>query len=164
MAYSASHIAAILVMRGIEERNYLSQMKLQKVVFFAHGYHLARYDEPLIVENFQAWKFGPVLQSIYHDFKLYGSNPITDTNSLSDPYYRSDFNPKKLSKSAQDAINYTWEVTKGLTAAQLSNWTHLKGSPWSESYNERDKEIIIRNDLIKNYFQSKILEHAQGES
>ena len=32
-------------------------------------------------------------------------------------------------QNTQDAINYTWEVTKGLTAAQLSNWTHLKGSP-----------------------------------
>ncbi|MDP4129688.1 MAG: hypothetical protein Q8918_15865 [Bacteroidota bacterium] len=53
-------------------------------------------------------------------------------------------------QNTQDAINYIWEVTKGLTAAQLSNWTHLKGSLWSESYNKRDKEIIISNDLIKN--------------
>ncbi|HLA58834.1 MAG TPA: type II toxin-antitoxin system antitoxin SocA domain-containing protein [Puia sp.] len=157
MPYFATQIAGIFVKIGIAEKNYLSQMKLQKVVFFAHGYHLAKYDEPLIKEEFQAWKFGPVVQSIYHEFKLYGSSPIADTDFID---FFIDLDPKKLSDAAQDTINYSWEVTKGLTAYELSNWTHSIGSPWQQSYNPKDREIIIKNDLIKDYFKDIVLENA----
>ncbi len=50
-------------------------MKLQKMVFFAHGYHLAKYGEPLIKDEFLAWKFGPVVLTIYDQYITFG-NPI----------------------------------------------------------------------------------------
>ena len=80
MAYPASLIAQLFVKKGIEEGNPITQMKLQKVVYFAHGLYLGSQRKPLIKESFQAWKFGPVVPDIYHTYKLYGSAPITDTD------------------------------------------------------------------------------------
>lgn len=155
MSYSASAIAYAFVKKGIEEENYVTQMKLQKMVYFAHGYHLAKYGEPLIKEEFEAWKFGPVVPGIYHDYKLYGSDAIIDTGLITDDSDRLE--AVKLNDSATDAINYTWQVTKHLNASQLSRWSHLDGSPWAQVYNERQFLIPIKNTSIQDYFKKVLL-------
>src|SRR5690349_21009730 len=110
MAYPASLIAYAFVKKGIDEGKFVTQMKLQKLVYFAQGYHLAKYNTPLIKENFQAWKFGPVVPEIYQDFKLYGSKLITDTASFRP--VETDQKRYLLDNQALDSIQYTWSVLK----------------------------------------------------
>lgn len=149
--YPASLIAYAFVKKGIEAGLYVTQMKLQKMVYFAHGYHLAKYGEPLINENFQAWQFGPVVPKLYHEYKYYGSKPIIDTDwLLMSPLNEPNLN--QLDTHAKDAINYTWEVTKDLPATKLSNWSHKLGSPWYNNYVEGVQDVEIPNEEIKNYF------------
>ena len=155
MPYSASAIAYAFVKKGIEEECYVTQMKLQKMVYLAHGYHLAKYNEPLIKEEFEAWKFGPVVQSIYQDYKLYGSDAIIDTGLISEGGDKLE--AVKLSDNAIDAINYTWQVTKHLSASQLSRWSHLDGSPWAQVYSEREYSIPIKNTSIQDYFKKVLV-------
>src|SRR5215203_2690640 len=126
MSYSTSVIAYAFVKKGIAAGKPVTQMKLQKMVYFAHGYHLAKYGEPLIKEDFEAWQFGPVIPSIYNEFKLYGSDPIQmeETDKL-------ETELRTLSPEANDAINYTWEATKDISAYKLSGWTHKRDSPWA---------------------------------
>jgi uncharacterized phage-associated protein len=158
MAYPASVIAYAFVKKGIEEGNYVTQMKLQKIVYFAHGYHLAKYGEPLINEEFEAWKFGPVVQTIYQDYKLYGSDNIIDTGLITNE--SEALEGTKLDASAMDAINYTWDVTKHLNAGQLSRWSHLEGSPWAQVYNGKQPSIPIKNTAIEDYFKKVLLSSA----
>lgn len=158
MAYPASVIAYAFVEKGIEEGQFVTQMKLQKMVYFAHGYHLARYGEPLINEKFEAWKFGPVVEDIYHIYKLYGSDPIMDTYFLPKP--PRGVRAKPLSDSAIDAIEYTWKVTKTLSATQLSQWSHLDGSPWALVYDPAHSSNTIPDDQIRDYFQHLLAEQA----
>ena len=152
MPFNASLIAYAFVKKGIDEGKYVTQMKLQKMLFFAQGYHLSRFGVPLIKETFQAWKYGPVVPNIYQDFKLYGSSPITDTNYLS--FSRGFLEVATLDAKAQDAIDYTWEITKNTTASSLSNWTHQPGTPWDKVYNPIETDKVIDNGLIKSYFDS----------
>ncbi|HEX8314816.1 MAG TPA: type II toxin-antitoxin system antitoxin SocA domain-containing protein [Flavisolibacter sp.] len=158
MAYPASIIAQAFVQKGIDEGNFVTQMKLQKMVFFAHGYHLAKYGEPLVSEKFEAWKFGPVVQDIYQTYKLYGSDPIMDTYFLPKP--PADARQKQLSEAALEAIEYTWKVTKPLSANQLSYWSHVDGSPWAAVYDPA-KNSAIPNESIKEYFQ-KLLSREEA--
>ena len=160
MPYSASLIAAVFVAKSIKEEKYLTQMKLQKMVYFAHGYHLAKYAQPLIEEPIQAWKFGPVIPQIYYDYKLYGSDLIMNTNYLSIPYELEEKEFESLSASAKDAIEYTWAVTKNISAAKLSSWTHEPASPWAQVYNENDRETVIKDDIIKQYFAGILAPNA----
>lgn len=146
MSYSASLIAYAFVKRGIDEKNFVTQMKLQKMVYFAHGFHLAKYGEPLVTELFEAWKFGPVIQSIYKEYQSYGNNPITELSG------KRDKELQNISESAKQAIDFTWAVTKDLSASSLSNWTHKQGSPWAKAYTPDVWSIVIGNDAIKNYF------------
>lgn len=155
MSYSASAIAYAFVLKGIEEGNFVTQMKLQKMVYFAHGYHLAKYGKPLVNEDFEAWKFGPVVPDIYQSYKLYGSNHIIDPGLVP-----KSAKPLTLSDSALDAIEYTWKVTKGLSAAQLMNWTHASGSPWARVYDPTNIATVIKNDDIQSYFKKLIFTPA----
>lgn len=155
MAYPASLIAYAFVKKGIDEGKFVTQMKLQKLVYFAQGYHLAKYNEPLIKESFQAWMFGPVVPEIYQDFKLYGSKLITDTASFipSEP----GKNKYLLNNEAVDSITYTWDVLKDFSAMALSNWTHQPNTPWSNVYDPDQKSTPISNEEIKSYFQKLLI-------
>ncbi len=154
--YSASLIAASFVQKAIDEGNPVTQMKLQKMVYFAHGYNLAKLDEPLIKENVQAWKFGPVIPVIYNDYKLYGNLPIINFDKSTSIYSWIDVSNSNLGTDAKEAIDYTWRATAHLSAADLSSWTHKDGSPWQQVYSEQDMSIIIDNDKIKDYFKAFI--------
>lgn len=152
MPYPASLIAYAFVKKGIEEGIPVTQMKLQKMVYFAQGTHLALHKEPLVKDIFQAWKYGPVIPSIYHTYKLYGSSPITDTDWITYEYDGNDLS--QLDDNAKETVEYTWSVLKETNAIKLSNWTHNVGSPWQLNYVDGASDAPIPNNDIQTYFES----------
>lgn len=159
--YPASVIAYAFVKMGIDEGKFVTQMKLQKLVYFAHGLHLAIYDTPLINEEFEAWPYGPVVPTIYRSYKFYGSAPITDTNWLT-TFDGEEPDLKNLKDSAFTSIEKTWKMLKGLSALALSNWSHSKGSPWEKNYVSGGSDISIPNDEIKEYFERNFTDKAKS--
>jgi len=152
MEYPATLIAYIFVKKGIETKHPITQLQVQKMVYFAHGYHLAMYNEPLVIDIFQAWQFGPVIPTIYEAYKAFGSDKIEDLTQVR-------FAPNKveidsISARAKETIEATWEITKEVPAAKLSMWTHKQGSPWSNVYVKDEKSTPIPNKEIKKYFSS----------
>jgi uncharacterized phage-associated protein len=158
--YPASTIAYAFVKKGMDEGNPISQMKLQKMVYFAHGIHLAIHQKPLIKDAVQVWKFGPVIPSLYQAFKLYGSNPITDF-SLANNVASNALGVATLDTDALQTINMTWGALCNLNALQLSNWTHTAGSPWSNNYREGISDIVIPQAEMQEYFKQYL---AQDDS
>lgn len=155
--YKASVIAYAFVKKAIEEGNPVSQMKLQKLVYFAQGIHLAMFKKPLIKDTIQAWKFGPVIPDIYHEYKLYGSDPIVDFAWVSE--YKKIKDQEQfltLDENALYVIDATWEALKSWNAIQLSNWTHTEGSPWQKAYRPGVTDIAIDQDDMATYFKQYI--------
>lgn len=154
MSYPASLIAYAFTKKGIEENKPVTQMKLQKMVYFAHGYHLAKFNEPLVDEIFEAWKYGPVVPAIYQTYKLYGSRDINDTFLVE--LFDGNMDLSKIDTKGWEAISYTWDVTKDLSALNLSIWSHKNGSPWAAAFTPDVNNIPIKNDVIKNFFISEL--------
>lgn len=150
--YHASLIAYAFVDKGIREGNPVSQMKLQKLLYLAQGISLVTKDDCLIEEDFQAWKYGPVIPAIYQEYKLYGSSPIQDIYWLS--AYKELPNLEILDTEANSMINDVWSLAKNISSVQLSNWTHKDGSPWAKNYKEGVSDIIIPKPEIKEYFST----------
>lgn len=150
MTYPASSIAHEFVKKGIEEGYPVTQMKLQKMVYFAQGVHLALHQEPLVKDVFQAWKYGPVVPGIYHTYKFYGSSPITNTEWVMD---QEEMEMAKIDEKAKETVDYTWSLLKETNTVKLSNWTHEDGSPWKLNYIDGANDVIIPNDDIKKYFE-----------
>ncbi|MGL4463981.1 MAG: Panacea domain-containing protein [Planctomycetia bacterium] len=156
----------------------LTPMKLLKLVYFAHGWHLAIAGGTLIDEQIEAWPYGPVVTSLYHDLKKYGSSPISafiedlefeDDDRLpriTTPFVVSDDSePDEGDVFAKALIDRVWELYGRLTAGQLSNMTHEAGSPWDAVktlYGDRPipKGTDIPEDAIRDYFKSKLLTPA----
>lgn len=170
--YDAKAIANFLLALAEAENVPLMPMKLQKLVYYAHGWHLGLTGRPLLNEAIQAWNFGPVIMSLYKEFADFGAEPITrkaqemERNpgmdigdailyapSLDD--YQAD--DKEFTK---DLLKRVWHVYAGFTAVQLSNMTHAPGTPWyqiNKMYNGAiPKYATIPDELIMRHFQAQV--------
>ena len=78
MAYEAKAIANYFLEKAKAEGNSLTPMQVQKLVYFAHGWYLGLFGEPLIKESVQAWSYGPVIPSLYQEFKRFGNQGIDE--------------------------------------------------------------------------------------
>ena len=58
--------------------SFVSNLKLQKLVYYAQAWHLALYDCPLFDEDFQAWIHGPVIPELFEKYQHFGWQPIHD--------------------------------------------------------------------------------------
>jgi uncharacterized phage-associated protein len=149
---SALTVAYQFIKLGIEHSKPVTAMKLQKMIYLAHGIYLVEQKEPLIDELIQAWQYGPVIPSVYHTLKYWGNNPITDLDpkiGFIDQKYTTVF----ISENVKSTINLCWEVSKDMTGAQLSKWSHATGSPWYKTYKSGILNQIIPNEEIKTFFE-----------
>ena len=147
----------------IENLSNVSPLKLQKLIYFAHGWHLAIRGQPLIDEFVEAWDYGPVIPNVYHEFKVFGNQSITKTGTA---WEMSENNKIRIVRPRlpEDAENTKkllvriGEVYGNYTAAQLSAMTHEPGSPWDQTRKNTPgrKGADISDDLIKDYFKRRI--------
>jgi uncharacterized phage-associated protein len=147
---------AILERSFKEARQDVSPLKLQKLLYFLNGWHLAITGVPAIDEPFEAWEYGPVVGSIYHQFKDFGRGGITRYAKQYDPKageFRS-FVVDKNQRQFYEILDAVWENYIGYDALTLSAMTHQKFSPWSRTY-ENGGGDIPSND-IKDYFVSRV--------
>ncbi|QQE10114.1 SocA family protein [Planctomycetota bacterium] len=155
-----------------------NNLKLQKMVFLAHGWHLAYFDSPLINEPVQAWRHGPVINSLYHNFKSKGFpyiNQLGTKLQRKDPNNINNFEYVNVSPKLPDAgdaefcqsknlIDAVFNQYKNYTGYQLSDLTHLNESPWhsvtEHIVGEIPHGIIIPDEIIKHYYKNLIKEGA----
>jgi uncharacterized phage-associated protein len=171
MAHSAKAVANYFLNRAEEEGIGISPMKLQKLVYFAQGWHLAFTDLPLIDEKIECWKYGPVIRELFHEFKEFGSEPIdrlaTHHEFQNVPgaplgFTMSCTTPSMddLKEETSDVLDDVWRVYSDLSAAKLSNMTHLPDTPWSvvaaEHGGDPPQRTPIPNELIKSHFKEEL--------
>ncbi|MGB3456369.1 MAG: type II toxin-antitoxin system antitoxin SocA domain-containing protein [Litorimonas sp.] len=133
-------------------------MKIQKLVYMMHGWHLAILDEPAIDGSFEAWPYGPVEDELYHVFKQYRSNPIkTYANSWVGGESKS-FVVSKSKVDFHDIFNRVFDKYMPLSATQLSSLTHQPGTPWSQV--RANQGSMIPNDMIRDHFRTQVVSNG----
>lgn len=148
--YPSIEIAKCFIKKGYDEGKPVTQMQLQKLVYFANGYNLVSNGEPLINEAFEAWDYGPVCPTIYHEYKIYGANPIIPDDVVLQFLGKSkNFDLKvDVHEKNKKIIDEVWDGLKELTGLELSTITHLPNSAWSKSYRQGIRSVQIPNELI----------------
>jgi len=161
VANSAKAIANYLLDRAAKDGIGLTQMQLHKMLYYVQGWHLGLIGEPLFPEAIEAWRHGPVINSVYQEFKQYGAKPIKESavdiemseeGQIIIHECKADLNPK--SKSITDQV---YELYKKYSASELRALTHKPGTPWRETWKDGESEFrgdVIPTDLIKSYFKS----------
>lgn len=136
----------------------LNPMKIQKLVYFAHGWELGLKGRPLINERVEAWPYGPVVPSLYHEFKVYGSGTITEpASSVEATGSKLRFVIPAIPVADTEAralLAKIWDVYGHRTGPQLSAMTHIPGSPWHtvSTQNPGVRSVDIPDDLIQRWF------------
>ncbi len=143
MCYNAIDIAKkVIAYTNEEEGDSITNLKLQKLLYYLQGFHLAFYNKPLFKEHIRAWTYGPVVEEVYQEFKGYGSQTI----------YKKDVKDElTLDEEAQNVFESVYEVYSKFSAIKLMEMTHAE-SPW------RNTEIqkIITHEKMKKFFKTRI--------
>ena len=123
--------------------NTVTNLQLQKLLYFVYGSWLALKDDVFSIEYPEAWVYGPVFPDVYFKYKKFGADEIT--RKLTD---------NELNDNEEEVITEVYDIWGHLTGAELINRTHSAGSPWDQtykvSYNKR-----IPDEIIKEFFKEQ---------
>nr|VFJ55553.1 MAG: Uncharacterized phage-associated protein [Candidatus Kentron sp. FW] len=122
-----------------DEDSGISNLKLQKLVYYAQAFHLAIFEKPFFEEEIEAWAHGPVCPAVYHEYKQFGANPIT-------PWSQSNSTP--FSQEQIELLDEVNEVFGQFSAWKLRDMTH-EDAPWREK--EAAAGIIEKQRMMEFY-------------
>lgn len=120
-------------------------MHVIKLGYLCHGWMLGIHARSLLSEPVEAWRYGPVVPSIYHRYKSFRANAIDA--ELIDRSSDFDDDQKRI-------ISDVVEAYRHYEAWMLSSITHQRGTPWDEIYRQGLGEgAIIPNKLIQRHYE-----------
>jgi uncharacterized phage-associated protein len=144
---SARAVANEFIRLAREDGRALTPLQIIKLVYIAHGWMLALHQRPLITDRIEAWKYGPVIPSLYHDLKHYGGGSVREPLS-SFLHIRS---LPDLNEDDRDVICQVYNAYGKQTGIQLSALTHRRGTPWADTWSPDSIGLAISNDLIADH-------------
>jgi uncharacterized phage-associated protein len=157
MAHDARAVANFLLDYADSKKKGVSAMTLLKIIYFAHGWHLARAGEPLVNNPVEAWRLGPVIRCVYESFRDYESSPIRSRASRFNPTTQArEIVTYSFTAGEQKFLGSIFEAYSRFTALELSDLTHEKGSPWDQVWNAPGGKVTpgmrISDEAIRAYF------------
>jgi uncharacterized phage-associated protein len=155
MPYSAKAVANKFLELAQQDNMQLTQMQIQKLVYISHGFHLALTTTPLIDEPVQAWQYGPVISSLYDEFRGFGNQPITSEATITiidDNFNVNSIIPRINDEQTTQLINAVWNKYNVYSGPNLSDLTHKAGTPWSTTLQFNNFFSTIDNKVIQDYY------------
>ena len=133
-----------LCLQDEDAEDRISNLKLQKLCYYAQGFNLAMNNERLFPEDIEAWQHGPAIPCLYNKYKEYGSGclPISE-----------DFSFNKVSQETSDLLNEVYCVYGQYSAWRLRDMTHAE-PPWIEA---RNKQKIISDATMIRFFKERLV-------
>lgn len=160
MKYKVMDIARFIINYSNEKEYLISNLKLQKLLYFVQAYYLGLTEEhnPCFSEDFQAWDFGPVIPKVYKTFKIYGASNIPKINEYITEA-SNIFDRKKVKYNIDTIdINDRSNISKIVDAFSSYSSTDLvkitqEQSPWINVYVPYENKKISK-ESIKDFFMT----------
>lgn len=156
-------------LEGVDIAKYIlskikcTQLKLQKLVYLCFADYLCTTEKLLFTDKIYAFKYGPVVETVYKKYKDYGYNSIENETEEIDSKNIYEMPERSRILFAEDgtekilSIDKTLKEYGELTASQLVDLTHRKNAPWSLTPKSEDKVYSqIKIDTIKDYHKFEI--------
>ena len=160
--YSAAQVANYFLRKANAEGNGIDHLQLQKLLFLAQAHYLGEYGKPLYNEEIEAWYYGPVVSSIYHQFKGFGRFDVEDYAFNIYPVKAADLPSDEEDRQYLDKI---WGLYSHKQALELIKLINEKGGPWHSAVNRyHDKYgnqyptgVTIKKDDIEEFYKERSL-------
>lgn len=143
--FKAADIADFYIQlaNGIDDT--IDNLKLNKLLYYAQGWSLARGGDPIFSDEVEAWDYGPVIPDVYRTYKVCGKNPILEP--------KDHFDESLLSSEQLCLLTDVYANFGQFTGVYLKELTHRRGTPWSKVY-ENGKNNLITKEALKGYFSN----------
>lgn len=136
----------------------VTNLSLQKLVYFCHGWVLAKTGQPLVRHGFEAWQYGPVIPYLYRDFSDQESSPITRRAERLDPITgERQTATYQVDAATLEVIRSVLRFYGRLRPGTLVELSHAEDGPWHAVWNHTGRVnpgMKIGNDSIRKYFDS----------
>ncbi len=148
MAYNAIDIAKKMIFMAQEDEanggECLTNLKLQKLLYYQQGYHLAAFDTPLFEENVEAWMYGPVVPKVYSAYSEFGAQSLPMESG----------SPLTLNEDEEVLFSQVFDAYRDFSAIGLMNKTHQE-KPWKDAL-PHDKGTVIPLESMKSFFKTQL--------
>lgn len=150
---SCFDVASYFIWLANETGSFISNLKLQKLVYYAQAWHLAIHNTPLFEKDFQAWVHGLVIPDLYQKYKHFGWQPILE-----------EANPA-IPKEIQDFLDEVTQEYFSCDAYELEQMTHAE-DPWNRARenlpSDAPSNAIIQKEWMKEYYSKRVEEKASA--
>jgi uncharacterized phage-associated protein len=141
----------------------LSPLRVQKLLYFVHGWYLAITGAALLTEPFVRGPYGPLLVSLEAELRGYGSLPVGDYIKqwdMGSGKYMALFVNMAAYPDLSSILGKVWEQYRRFSTAQLSTLSHSDTSPWAQTAPGQP----INNELIRQSFLQMVRDRRQADS
>ena len=142
--YTAHDIANYFLFKAAKEEELLSNLKLQKLVYYAQGIHLAHYGTPIFRDIIKAWAYGPVVPTLYRVYKQYGAGGVPADES---------FNPKNIDKDMREFLDEVYKAFGQFSATRLMDFTHTDQC-WKDAHPNGIISHKSMQESLKKYLKN----------
>ena len=145
MAYKVIEVANWLINKANNETNgdNMTNLKLQKMLYYLQGYYLAVFNKPLFEEDIEAWIYGPVVPTVYHIFSRFGKDSLVSTQE----------GIAKFTEDEVELLNEVFDVYNDFSAVGLMHRTHNEPT-WKNTPTGRGS--VIDKQKLSDYFKTQI--------
>ncbi len=160
---SYSDIADYFIALSNTTENLITNLKLQKLVYYTQAWHLAMHDKPVFPEYFEAWVHGPVLLPLYNQYRGLKWHPLErdDLTEGSITKLRDRFGPELCSLIDQVVDHYF-----GMTAYQMELQVHSE-EPWRRARlglnADEPSHNIIQNEWMRDYYRRFLIDEPEED-
>ena len=159
--YYPSHIANYFLSKS-KFTNYV----LNKLVYFSYGFYLASWNKKLFSEKIEAWKYGPVIPSIYYHLVRFGNQPVTEKVVYHSRSKDEQIKPEidNGDKELIDLLEAIYKKYGSLPESIFQKITHHPNSPWEKVYIADQDHTPLEDSHIKEHFRSLLpIRHLNSE-
>ena len=134
------NIARYFIVKSYEDgrEDEMTNMKVQKLLYYSQSLHLALYNKPLFPEEIQAWRYGPVCPPAYRFYCQFEAEqlPIPDALELA-----------VISQEDQQILEEVWGYFGSYHAYSLSDMTHNE-FPWKKARKNLPKDAASQEPIL----------------
>ena len=145
---NADKIAKYTIKFSHEHGDLITNLKMQKLIYYAQAWHLALYGSPLFDERIEAWVHGPVVPSVYRKYKQWEWRPID-----------SEPEEEKFDSKTLNHLDEIMDVYGGVSAYDLEKLTHQE-APWQNARkglpSDAPSNSVISHQDMRDYYKARV--------
>lgn len=151
----AKYVISYVFYNAEDQYKRITNLKLQKILYYIEGYFMAKYGYSLYPALIEAWRFGPVLPSVYYEYSIFGADPIVLSEEEMSKA-EADFKSSIKDSKQRALINHVIDKKMNMDVWQLVEATHRE-APWKDAIAKQDgneSPVIITKRKMMEYFKS----------